>query len=231
MATDKAKIPNLDGDPEYSAATAKLTELQTELGRLSARRDAVLVQLDTASAPSRRADAITGAALKLLGATDSTPAFAPGVLREELGALGEGLAVHTEAVRIQRETMTALQVEVSRRIIAELMPRHRELVREIAKRILDLDAALSAEHDLREVLAERDIRLGELCPMPLSYHGLLRDPYSRAAGYLIEACARGFLDLDDLPENLRELARAKKAPPPTPTVMRAVKKLADGWTG
>lgn len=233
MTTDRAKtnVPNLDGDPEYSAAAAKLAELQTELGEISARRDVVLGQLNiAASAPPRRADAVTAAAYRLLGATDSTPGANASGLRQELVALDESLAVHTEAVRIQRGVVAGLQVVASRRIIGEVLPRHKELVQRITKCIMDLDAALSAEHDLREALFERDIRLGELVPMPLSYHGLLRDPHSRASNYLIEACARGFLGLGELPENLRDWAKAKKAPAP-PTMMRAVKKVADGWIG
>lgn len=232
MTTEsKTTLPSLADDAQYSDAMAKLTSLQTELGRLSARRDVVLGQLNiAASAPPRRADAITAAAYRLLGATDSTPGANAGALREELGALDESLAVHVEATRLQRGIVTGLQVEASRRIIAGVLPRHKELVREIAKRIKDLDAVLAEEHDLREALFERDIHLGELVPMPLSYHGLLRDPHSRASNYLIEACARGFLGLGELPENLRDWAKAKKAPAP-PTMMRAVKKVADGWIG
>ena len=227
----KIELPSLGDDPAYAAAAAKLTELQVQLSAASARRDAVLAELNRlAVGPQSRLDSIVAKARQLLGGDSTTQGADAAALRAELVELSEHASVLAAAIALQKETVQTFRATVSRRLVGELVPTHRALVREIAKRIVALDEALAAEAALRDELFQRDILLGALRPMPLSGFGRLRDENSRCAAYLVECVEFGFLGVGDLPPNLHESARAKlrRDPPPAPTRSKA---NADGWVG
>lgn len=210
----KLILPNLTDDPAYAAAVAKYTELQGKMNAANARYDAVIGELNVlATNPSRRINVIEAAAYKLLGiGTAGASAGAnASALRSELSDLAEDRQVLTAAVSIQKEIVTVMKGEVSRRCIAPLLPIHREMVRECVKRALALDEALDAEHRLRDELFMRNISLGELRPMPMVGFGKTRDENSRVSAYLIEARVYGFIDIGEVPERLRPYAKAKMA--------------------
>lgn len=225
----KIELPNLTDDAAYAAAKAKLTELQAEVSKATARRNEVLGLLnDAAQNPSSRLSLITQKAYQLLGGDSTSPDANTSALRAELAALSETVAVHTEAVRIQREAVEKLHAQASKHVIAEALPHHKQMVREIIKQITALDTALEAERELRQGLVDAGVYLGEVRPMNLPGFGRIADVNSRAAQYLIETCEYGYISVNDLPENLRPLARAKLHRDAPVVPMRA-KVDPDGW--
>lgn len=227
-AKTKPQFPDLMQDAAYASARGKMTELQAELSASGARRDAVLTELNAAAArPASAMDGVMEKARRLLGRETTIPGAGIAALRAELGELDEHIAVLRAAVDIQRQAVEALREETSRRLVAELLPTHRAMVREIAKRIAALDEALAAEHGLRDNLFQQGIATGALRPMPMPGFGRLSDENSRCAAYLLESVQFGFLDVADLPANLQPAAQAKlrRDPPPAPTP----RKENDGW--
>ena len=227
---DKLTLPSLTDDPEFAAAKAKYTELQTALLTANSRYDAILGELNAAGpSTSLKVSARTAAALKLIGrGSANTPGASASQLREELSKVGEDRRVLEEAVGMQKEFVGELRSKVSRRIIADLTPAYRELVRDIAKAVMALDSVLAVEHNFRDELFQRDIMLGELRPMPLHGFGRSRDENSRCSVWLMDAVEFQFLQINEIPETLRPCARAKMAKP-VKVVPILSKPNADGW--
>lgn len=232
MNTKNDTPPNLASDPRYAAAAAKLGELQADLNTLTARGDAVLTALNNAATNSpRRADAIEAAAYRLLGkdAGASSDANAR-LLREEFAELVEKKQVLVVAIRLQREVLANLRAEVSRNCIAQVLPTHREMVRNIVDCLVALDMAVTAEHELRNKLHQGDIVFGDLRPMPMPKLGRLSDENSRASAYLIECFEYGFIGLDEVPKHLHLFALAKTTTPAPRAKAKAVATAnQDGW--
>jgi hypothetical protein len=224
----KTTLPNLIDTPAYAEAAAKLTELQTDLNKANDRHDAVLSALNAdAINPPRRIDAIEAAAYKLLGGKDTSTGQTASALREELATLTETRQVLTAAIGIQRGIVSTLQGIAARACIEVVLPDHKKMVKEIARCLLALDAALTAEHDLTDGLFERNITLGELRPMPLTGLGRLADSNSRAARWLLEAFEYDFINMGEVPDKLKPWAKARKhkpTPAPAPVVADAA-----GW--
>lgn len=215
MNPKETTLPSLADDPQYTAATAKLVELQVDLNMLETRSSALLIELNSiASHSSRGGDAVDAAARRLLGIdTGTSPHGRASEVREALAEVFEKKQVLIAAIRIQREELAKLRQEVSRTCIAKVLPAHRELVRNIVDCLRALDLAQQAEHELRDGLFSRDIALGELRAMPISKLGRLADHNSRVSAYFLECYEQGFIALDEVPKHLRELALAKTAKP------------------
>lgn len=226
-------LPNLADDPTFAAAAAKYVELQGRLNGANARHALVISELNAAAAtPGRRVNAVESAAYTLLGIDGGAVSVGANTarLREEFADVTEDRQVLAAAVEIQKGIVANLRAEVSRRIIAGLLPAHRQMVRNIIKCVTDLDAALAVEHDLRDELFQRNIGLADMRAMPMAGFGRLADPNSRASAYLIEACEHGFIDISELPEKLQPLARAKVAKPtPAPQPAKRSAARAEGW--
>lgn len=230
MKPEPLKLPNLMDNPEYATAQTKYVELQTDLVSTQKRYDAIVVHLNGEAGSTARQSSIVSAALKLIGRSDaSTQTVSATTLRQDLGTVGERLQILKEAVAMQKTFLSELRDKVSRKCITDLMPAHREMVREIAKCILALDVALSVEYDFREELVQRDILTGAVRWMPLPGFGRTRDPNSRVSAWLIEACEYGFLDVKEIPECLLSWAKAKMAKPTPAAPATRTQANIDGW--
>jgi len=230
MKIENLKLPSLMDDPEYMAAQTKYIELQTNLAAAQKRRDTILNQLNGEGESTPRPSLIVSAALKLIGRSGAfTPAASAASLRQELSEVTENWRILLEAVSMQKGFLAELRGKVSKGCIENLLPAHREMVREIANCALALDAALSVEYNFREELFQRDIVTSEVRWMPLPGFGRTRDSNSRISAWLIEACEYGFLEIKEIPECLRTWAKAKMAKPtpaaPTPHAQANI----DGW--
>ncbi len=222
------ELPNLNDDLAFAEAAAKLAGLQSDMAAANRQHAELLARLNKqAAGPVEQLDAITAKAHQLLGNGAGPSEEDPITLRAQLARVGEHRQVLDAAIGIQRGAVAKCRSEVSRRVLTEVLPQHRLLVREVAKRLKALDAALSEEYALTDELHRLGFETGSLRSMPIPQLGKLSDPNSRASAYLLECVEFRFLDLVDLPENLQPLGRVKlgaKAPK-APTV--APKKSRD----
>lgn len=85
-----------------------------------------------------------------------------------------------------------LEVEISKEIVAPLIPTHRNLVGRVAEALVNMSKALEAESDFRSALETKDIKyLSLLKPMTFRGVGLLADRDSAVNSYLKEAAEYG----------------------------------------
>ncbi|MEW6414752.1 MAG: hypothetical protein AB1482_05800 [Pseudomonadota bacterium] len=193
---------NLNDDPKFAEASTLLEKLKAEL---KAVEDLVDKNYLALSEPAMRRSKIEEQAHAMLaGQSDAALkdiAEASRIRAELESAQLKRPALH-RAIEIQRQTVENIRAELHNKICRELAPKHAELVREIVKRLIDLDAALTAEADLRDEIFQ-GTGLHGLTPMPVGNLGLLRYEYSVTASYLIECATRGFLKKSELPEHLR----------------------------
>ncbi len=193
---------NLNDDPRFLEASTLLEKLKSEL---KAVEDLVDKNYLALSEPAVRRSKIEEQAHAMLaGQSDAAlkdSAEASRIRAELESAQLKRPALH-RAIEIQRQTVENIRGELHTKICRELAPKHAELVRTIVKRLIDLDAALTAEADLRDEIFD-GTGLHGLTPMPVGNLGLLRYEYSTSANYLIECATRGFLKKSELPEHLR----------------------------
>ena len=217
----------LEREPRYTAATARYTELRTELDSLERQRDAV--QAGIGSLASRARDQIAEEATLMLS---GTPAPDPANLKREaliktLDDLTHRLAVLRAAVAMQQNIVGKLRSEVSNAIARDMLPQHRANVGAVVDALLQLNAALEAEADLRETLNENNVSyISVMRPMPISGFGTLRDSQGRIFRYLLECHEYGFVAASDLPDVVRD-----KIPPPAKPASKPVARSNDGWFG
>lgn len=212
-------------DPRYTAAKARYTELKRELDALERQRDDV--QTGIGSLASRARDQIAEEATLMLS---GTPAPDPANLKREaliktLDDLTHRLAVLRAAVAMQRDIVGKLLGEVSNAIARDMLPRHRANVGAVVEALLQLNAALEAEADLRETLNENNVSyMSVMRPMPISGFGTLRDNQGRIFRYLLECHEYGFVAAPDLPDVVRD-----QIPPPVKSALNLVARSNDGW--
>ena len=195
MTNKKIEIPKLSDDPGYASAAAKMAELQAEKNRLEALQNEILGDLNDDSQRRTPKNPIVAAAERLLSG-EAEPK--PTRLQESLGEAQRKLTIVDEAIRMQRRTVEAELSRASLAVCDSLQPQHKENVRRIVDALKQLDAALAAEHDLRDGLRLEGYHVSTIRPMPWAHIGLLRDQYSRISRYLIECHEHKFLDRDEL---------------------------------
>lgn len=215
---------NLNDDPKFAEASTLLEKLKAEL---KAVEDLVDKNYLALSEPAVRRSKIEEQAHAMLaGQSDAAlkdSAEASRIRAELESAQLKRPALH-RAIEIQRQTVENIRAELHKKICRELAPKHAELVREIVKRLTDLDAALTAEADLRDEIFQ-GTGLHGLTPMMVGNLGLLRDEYSLTSIYLVECVKNGFLKKSELPEHLRGRV---PIPAPAPTVQKR-QADPDGW--
>ena len=224
----KTEVPtNLNDDPRFSAATALLEKLKADLQAVEKRIEENLSTLSAAS-EARRNRIEEQAHAMLAGQPDAAlnASAETARIRADIEAAQLKRPALHRAIELQRHFVEQLRGELHAKICRDLAPKHIGLVREVAKRLIDLDAALMAEHDLREEIFH-GTGLHGLTPMMVGNLGLLRDEYSLTAIYLIECVKNGFLKKSELPEHLRGRVPSHD-PAPTPTVQKR-QADPDGW--
>ena len=215
---------HLERDPRYTAAKARYTELQIELDALDRKRDAV--QSGIGSLSNYR-DQIGDEAELLLSGGNAAAILKRDDLIKNLEDCTHRIAVLREAVSRQKSIVAALTAEIGKSIAIDLLPQHRANVAAMVQAIIQLNAAAAAESDLRESLYQNGVPYSScITPMIFPGFGLLRDPNSRASGFLLECVERGFLSVSELPGNLKPWGRAKLQKPVAPALAVAD---ADGW--
>lgn len=215
---------NLNDDPKFAEASTLLEKLKGELKEIEDLIDKNISALSETAV--RRSKIEEHAHALLAGQSDAAlkaSAEASRIRADLESAQIKRPALH-RAIEIQRQVVENIRGELHAKICRELAPKHAELVREIVKCLIDLDAALTAEADLRD-----EIFLGTglhgLTSMMVGNLGLLRDEYSGTANYLIECAKRGYLKKPELPEHLRGHVPSQQ---PTPTVQKR-QADPDGW--
>lgn len=205
---------SLSRDPRFPAAQARLTELQVEFNALEAQRAATHSR--AASAPRVRDLVKEEAAALISGGAPPDAGFSREQDLRTLAELDHRILVLREALSQQRTIIEALRCEVSRAISQEMKPAHVANVRAVYDALLNLDAALQAEHALRDTLfAEGVLYQSNIRPMNLPKLGMLSDSNSRASSWALDALDHGYVELKELPASLQEAGRAKlgaKAP-------------------
>ena len=209
--TQKIDI-RLERDPNFSAAKARFTELQKELTALERQRDNAESGIGSQTSGAR--DRVAEEATALLSGAPAAANPNREALMKTLDELTHRLAVLRSAVELQRGIVSKLRAEVGKAIATDLLPQHRANAQAVARAVFQLNAALEVEHDLRETLNQNGVPYSScIRPMPFPGFGLLRDPTSRAAAYLLEAYEYAFITPAELPDNLKPFAAAKKRKP------------------
>lgn len=215
---------NLNDDPKFAEASTLLEKLKTELKEIEDLIDKNLSALSEGSV--RRSKIEEHAHALLAGQSDAAlkaSAEASRIRADLETAQLKRPALH-RAIEIQRQNVENIRGELHAKICREQAPKHAELVRTIVKRLIDLDAVLTAEADLRDEIFQ-GTGLHGLTPMMVGNLGLLRSEYSATSHYLIECVKQGYLKKSELPEHLRGCVPSQE---PAPAVQ---KRLADpdGW--
>ncbi|MEW6132036.1 MAG: hypothetical protein AB1591_02560 [Pseudomonadota bacterium] len=216
---------NLNDDPNFAEASALLEKLKAELKEVENLIDENLTSLSAVQAARR--NRIEEQAHAMLAGQSSAALDASAEaahIRADIEAAQLKRPALRRAIEIQRQSVENLRGELHAKICRELAPKHAELVREIVKRLIDLDAALTAEDDLREEIFQAT-GLHGLTPMHVGNLGLLRNEYSLASSYLIECAKRGYLKKSELPAHLRGLVPSQEPVKPS----QKPRADADGW--
>jgi len=215
---------NLNDDPKFAEASTLLEKLKAELKAVEELVDKNYLAL---SEPAVRRSKIEEQAHAMLaGQSDAAlkdSAEASRIRAELEAAQLKRPALH-RAIEIQRQTVEDIRAELHKKICRELAPKHAELVRTIVKRLIDLDAALTAEADLRDEIFQ-GTGLHGLTSMYVGNLGLLRNEYSVTSHYLIECVKRGYLKKSELPEHLRDFVPSQQ---PAPAIQKR-QADPDGW--
>lgn len=216
----------LERDPRYAAAKAKLFELQSEVTALDRQRNDADAGL--ASTIVTHSDRIASEASALLS---GGPVFVPAreALIRTLTELTHRLAVVSQAVVMQRQIVDELRGEVGKAIAIDLLPQHKANVAAVFKALIQLNAVAQVHFDLCDSLNQNNVpSSGYIRPMPIPGLGLLSDQYSRASTFVLEAYEYDFITFSEVPDNLKEWAKAKKSKPVRVAQAPAVAN-ADGW--
>lgn len=216
---------NLNDDPRFREASTLLEKLKADLLAVEKLIESNLSTLSEVSAARRsRIDEQAHALLAGQSSAALDASAEAARIRADIEAAQLKRPALHRAIEIQQKIVDDLRGELHSKICRDLAPKHIGLVREVAKRLIDLDAALMAEHDLREEIFH-GTGLHGLTPMMVGNLGLLRDEYSLTSIYLVECVKNGFLKKSELPEHLRGRV---PIPAPAPTVQKR-QADPDGW--
>jgi len=225
--TQKIDI-RLERDPRYAAAQARYTELKSELDTLNRQHDDVLTGLNSLGAIAR--DVIEQEAAAMLSGAPAPTNSNRETLTKRLDTLTHRRTVVCKAVEMQSAIVAELRAAVGKAIATDLLPQHLAIVTRIAEAVLELNAALEAEHDLRDALYEKDVPYSAvLRSTQFPGFGSLRSPSSRVSGFILSLYEDDLILLSKIPEKLKPWALAKKHKPAAPAPERAVKVDPDGW--
>lgn len=187
------KTASLDDDPDYRAASSRLTELQLEMTdneRESQQCEQSLLALAATSQNTK----LLAEAQALIAGKIPEPEKDPVALRGKLEKLRPRLRVLFEAIRLQRAERDRLRYQASEPIARALAPQHRELVRQVAGAAVALSRVIQEEAEFRATLTDKNILISShITPMVFHGPGLLSDENSRVRAFLKECAERGFL--------------------------------------
>lgn len=215
---------NLNDDPKFAEASTLLEKLKAELKEIEDMIDKNLSALSEGSV--RRSKIEEQAHALLAGQSDAAlkASAEASRIRADLESAQLKRPALYRAIEIQRQNVEYIRAERHAKICRELAPMHAKLVMEIVKRLIDLDAALTAEADLRDEIFQ-GTGLHGLTSMHVGNLGLLRNEYSVTSHYLIECVKRGYLKKSELPEHLRDFVPSQQ---PAPAIQKR-QADPDGW--
>jgi hypothetical protein len=184
---------DLDDNPEYAEATAKLRSLESQLGE--ARREwremeeeHRLQRLDLHS-PGQ----IHHQALDLLAGTNAEQLPDVGSLESKCIELGHRTQVLKHAVDLQRRAIEEARHKASKELRPAIQARYRELLRKLIFAYAAFAEAQGAETRFREDLDNRSIAFtASINPMPINLPNRLRGDGDWEQ-YVQEAVSSGYL--------------------------------------
>lgn len=210
---------------QFAEASSLLETLRADLRTVEAQIDENLSALSEASAARRgRVEAQAHALLAGQSSAEIDASVEAAQIRADVEAARLKKPALIRAIELQRQVVEHARHKWHQQVCHDLQPKHAELVREIAQRLLELDAVLTAEADLRDAVYQKT-GLHHHKPMGLAGFGLLREDWSRPAVYLIEAVQAGYLEKSDLPKYLHG-----RLPIPAPAAIKPRQAAdSDGW--
>lgn len=220
----KSEVP-INLNDQFAEASSLLETLNADLLAVENQIDENLSALSEASAARRgRVEAQAHALLAGQSSAVIDASAEAAQIRADIEAARLKKPALIRAIELQRQVVKSLRYKWHQQVCHDLQPKHAELVREIAKRLLELDSALTAEHDLRDAVYQKT-GLHHPKYMGLAGFGLLRGDWSRPALYLIEAVQAGYLEKSDLPKYLHG-----RIPIPAPAAIKPRQVAdSDGW--
>lgn len=122
--------------------------------------------------------------------------------RENLSKAKDRIYLLREAEKEQVRRLEQARLKASEVICEAVRPKYAEVVREIAKRLIPLGEILLQEQALRESLNDGQIayQAHNLLPHPFLSTGNPYDYQSRIAYWMREAVERGYLGIEDIPQ-------------------------------
>lgn len=225
--TQKIDI-RLERDPRYVAAVAHYTKLKVELDALERQRNEVLAGLNSLGNIARTR--IEQEATALLSSDTAPTILGREELAKTLDQLSHRVAVLRQAVEMQKAVVEKLRADVGKAIATDLLPQHRAIVTRIADAVFQLDAALQAEHDLRDALYENNVPYSAvLRSTQMPGLGRLSSPSSRVSGFVLSLYEDDLIPLSKIPEKLKPWAKARKHKDPPAVAPTKANADADGW--
>lgn len=198
MKNQAFTLPKLSDNKEYAAAANKLADLRFQLTEAEGKRDALLLAIHKGRP---QLSPIHEAAERMLENELTHEITNEAKLQESYQDLITRVSVIKAAIRLQEQILMDKRSAISLEVVERFQPVHQENVRKVVAKLKELDEALTTEEDLRQGLSLAGFITGQLRPMCILELGSLRDIYSCAARYLIEAYKEGFIEQSDLPEN------------------------------
>lgn len=217
---------DLNRDPRFAAAKAKLYELQQELSTLERQRNELDAGLSQTTVNQKSLIEQEASALLSGGVPETNEREA---LTRTLAELTHRLAVIRQAVPMQRQIVESLRAEIGQQIATELLPQHQANVKAVIEAALKLNVAVEAEAALRDQLIQADVPFaGIIRPMGIAGFAL-RDNQGRLTRYLLECESQGYCSASDLPDVVRAqiIPRTKK---PGPVASKPSRANAADWT-
>jgi hypothetical protein len=193
----------LERDPRYVAEKELLTGLQLQFSAAEKERDHLVADIGALSARARE-DITAEAVLLLSKAQPPTAAVRKREqLTDSLGQIYHRMAVLGEAIRMQRERVESLRLEVSRVICADVAPSLDAIVRAEIAAVSAVAEIRKDEADIINMLHDNGVVLTDAI-RPMLIQGFdLRDSNCLASRTLLERVRFKQLAVSELPVALR----------------------------
>lgn len=205
-AGDAIQVPSLESvSPAYVALVAKQSELSAENIQLRERiHDKISSFAKLTQSAIRNEPRPTPLSKKIAEILGDDPPQEPTHASEfdSISALEQRSRDIEAAMEVVNERLEIERRKASVIICDQLEPTHRQLVANIAARIVELQAAVAAYESFGDALNDRRVLWSSLWPMHCRF-AAARDHRSYAAVWLHEAANRGFVPKSAIPDSWR----------------------------
>lgn len=182
----------LERHPDYLPALDKLRDLERQHAAVVAQLDQTNGVLDQA-----RQKGLNDHATDLL-ASGSTSVQSLQRLETDVGRIHDQRRIIARAIELQKENLTRLRQQVSRKVCLQFAEAHKAAVRKLLEAIVETAIQMEAEHKIREALQLADYSLpSNMLPFTVQSVGFASDYYGGANWRLREAIQAGLIAHDD----------------------------------